>query len=260
MQLAGFNEALSRTASSKEVFALVCDLAASLGYDRVGLFALPAEARLAIAPTCKDAPSIVISNYPENFTSAYVSANRHEIDPVFALTRSTITPLVWDEIVDGKKLSDEQNALVGERRRAGIHNEITCPIHGPDGRIFALRFARAVPGPCDRAHLSAFQVLAIHFYYAFVKFLEAEAESPAPPQGLADNVQKQLPCGGSLSQREKEVLLWTARGKSASSISVILELSENTVNFYVKNAMRKLGTTNRVVAVVIAVRSGLIQP
>ena len=51
-----------------------------------------------------------------------------------------------------------------------------------------------------------------------------------------------------------------AGGKSASSISVILGLSENTINFYVKNAMRKLGTTNRVVAVVLAVRAGIIQP
>ncbi|MCU0895471.1 MAG: helix-turn-helix transcriptional regulator [Rhodospirillales bacterium] len=55
-------------------------------------------------------------------------------------------------------------------------------------------------------------------------------------------------------------MLWTARGKSASSISVILDIAENTVNFYVKNAMRKLGTTNRVVAVVLAVRAGLIKP
>ena len=260
MQLAGFIEALSKAGRVEELFALVCDVVAPLGYDKVGLFAMTREASEAVARACGDAFPIVISNYPETFTSTYLSEKRHKIDPAFPLALSTITPLVWDEIVGGKKLSDEQRALIGERRQAGIHNEVTCPIHGANGRIFALRFARGRTGPCDRAHLSAFQVLAIHFYYAFVKFLEADAGSSASSQGLADNSQKQSPIGCPLSQREQEVLLWTARGKSASSISVILELSENTVNFYVKNAMRKLGTTNRVVAVVLAVRSGLIQP
>ena len=78
--------------------------------------------------------------------------------------------------------------------------------------------------------------------------------------GLADEPQLEMPQASLLSKREQECMLWTARGKSASSISIILGLSENTINFYVKNAMKKLGTTNRVVAVVLAVRSGLIQP
>lgn len=260
MQLAGFIEALSKTASGDEVFALVCDAVAPLGYDKVGLFALTPEARDAVAHAYRDSVPIVICSYPETFTSAYLQAKRYDIDPLFPLARSAITPLVWDEIVGGKKLSGEQRALVAERRSAGIHNEITCPIHGPAGRIFALRFSQPRPGPYDRAHLSTFQVLAIHFYYAFVRCVEADAGPSASPQALADNTQRPSPSACPLSQREQEVLLWTARGKSASSISVILELSENTVNFYVKNAMRKLGTTNRVVAVVLAVRSGLIQP
>lgn len=41
---------------------------------------------------------------------------------------------------------------------------------------------------------------------------------------------------------------------------MILGVSENTVNFHLKSGMRKLGTTNRVQAVAIAVRAGLIQP
>ncbi|MGZ8996605.1 MAG: response regulator transcription factor, partial [Rhodospirillales bacterium] len=53
---------------------------------------------------------------------------------------------------------------------------------------------------------------------------------------------------------------WTARGKSAWSISQILCLSEHTVQFHLKGAMRKIGAGNRVQAVVTAIRMGLIAP
>lgn len=67
-----------------------------------------------------------------------------------------------------------------------------------------------------------------------------------------------LCAGVQLSCREKDCLLWTAQGKSSWDISKILKISENTVNFHIKNAMRKLATTSRTVAVVKAIRLNLI--
>ena len=40
---------------------------------------------------------------------------------------------------------------------------------------------------------------------------------------------------------------------------MILNISDNTVNFHIKKAMRKLGTTSRTVAVVKAIRLNLIE-
>jgi DNA-binding CsgD family transcriptional regulator len=62
-----------------------------------------------------------------------------------------------------------------------------------------------------------------------------------------------------LSRREKDCLTWTAQGKSSGDIGMILNISENTVNFHVKNAMRKLETTSRTVAVVKSIRLNLIE-
>src|SRR5215468_7627378 len=61
-----------------------------------------------------------------------------------------------------------------------------------------------------------------------------------------------------LSPREKDCLRWTAQGKSSWDIGMILTISENTVNFHVKNAIRKLDATNRIVAVIKAIRLGLM--
>lgn len=256
MQLAGVIEALSGATSPDEVFERVCGAAVPLGYRWVGLFALTDEAAAAAGATS----AIVISNYPDGFAESYLRLERHAVDPVLALAAETITALVWDDVVSGRSLSPEQRELDAERRAAGLHDEVTCPIHGAHGQRFALRFAKAEPGLCDRAQTGSLQILAIHVYYALTRIWAEAAKPVASSESLADHGQASIAGLCTLSQREQEVMLWTARGKSASSISVILDLSENTVNFYVKNAMRKLGTTNRVVAVVLAVRSGLIAP
>ncbi len=62
-----------------------------------------------------------------------------------------------------------------------------------------------------------------------------------------------------LSAREIECILWSARGKSSWEIGRILGRSENTVNFHIKNIMRKLDTGSRTVAVIKAVRLGIIE-
>jgi DNA-binding CsgD family transcriptional regulator len=52
-----------------------------------------------------------------------------------------------------------------------------------------------------------------------------------------------------LSPREKEVLMWLKCGKTSWAISVILQISERTVNYHVNNIIRKLGVINRIQAV-----------
>jgi DNA-binding CsgD family transcriptional regulator len=61
-----------------------------------------------------------------------------------------------------------------------------------------------------------------------------------------------------LSPREKEVLDWLKQGKSSWAISIILDISERTVNFHAYNIMQKLGAVNRPQAVAVATRLGLI--
>ncbi|MGO4138905.1 helix-turn-helix domain-containing protein (plasmid) [Rhizobium leguminosarum] len=61
-----------------------------------------------------------------------------------------------------------------------------------------------------------------------------------------------------LTQREKLCLFWAAQGKSSFCIAAILKISEHTVNFHIKNAMRKLNVGNRIVAVQKAARLGLV--
>ncbi|WOH75721.1 helix-turn-helix transcriptional regulator [Bradyrhizobium sp. NDS-1] len=61
-----------------------------------------------------------------------------------------------------------------------------------------------------------------------------------------------------LSARQKQCLLWVEEGKSSWEIGVILRISRNTVDFHIKNAMRKLEVTTRIQAAIKARRLKLL--
>lgn len=58
-----------------------------------------------------------------------------------------------------------------------------------------------------------------------------------------------------VTQREAEVLLWIARGKSNRDIAEILTLSPRTVNKHLEQIYTKLGVENRTSAAALAVRT-----
>ncbi len=64
----------------------------------------------------------------------------------------------------------------------------------------------------------------------------------------------------SITPREREVLTWTASGKTAWEIGQILHISKRTVDEHLTKAARKLNATNRPQAVASAIRYRLIEP
>jgi len=61
-----------------------------------------------------------------------------------------------------------------------------------------------------------------------------------------------------LSKREVDVLRWTAMGKTAWEVGVLMSLTERTINFHISRVVDKLGVPNKTAAAVLAVRAGRI--
>ena len=90
--------------------------------------------------------------------------------------------------------------------------------------------------------MSNLNVLAWQFHIAFTEITRTE-----------ESIHARI----DLSKRERDCLRWTAEGKSSWDIGMILKISENTVNFHVKNILGKLHLANRTQAALWAQRHGL---
>jgi len=77
----------------------------------------------------------------------------------------------------------------------------------------------------------------------------AVVRRPAGPKRAGRLGRRRILIKALLSKREREVLNWLNRGKTSWDISMILNISERTVNYHVGNIMRKLGVNSRLHAV-----------
>jgi DNA-binding CsgD family transcriptional regulator len=241
MELFEFVECSNRTRSLPDLFALLVAAADNEGFDQVAYGALNYHEPLHLVD--HQAPAIAI-NFPHDWRSHYFERKYHHIDPVVTLTPSIARPFLWSWLQQQPTLRYQQRVIFEEARVAGLKNGLSIPLHGAWGHVAVLSFASRAADSDPDAKLSRLNVLASQFHVAFTDM--------SPRRGPPDLMVQ-------LSQREKDCLMWTAQGKSSWDIGMILNISGNTVNFHIKNAMQKLGTTSRTVAVVKAIRRNLIQ-
>lgn len=55
-----------------------------------------------------------------------------------------------------------------------------------------------------------------------------------------------------LTKREKDILRWTAEGKTSNEIAIVMSISDRTVNFHINNIIKKLSVSNKTAAAVKA--------
>lgn len=192
-------------------------------------------------PTTAEA-AVLALNYPTRWVSHYLQRGYFTDDPVVRYARTSILPYEWRSL----KVSNHRELLIlREAGDAGLRHGISVPIHEPSGKVFLATLASenqptTTPDECTRVHMLA---VAFHERYCV----------------LTASMSRQRPCV-VLTPREHACLSWVACGKSSWDISRLMGLSEHTVNFHLKNAMRKLDTASRFAAAVRAVSQGLIAP
>ncbi|WP_370156365.1 helix-turn-helix transcriptional regulator [Bradyrhizobium ottawaense] len=134
--------------------------------------------------------------------------------------------------------------VLREAREAGLKHGISVPLFGSQGRLAFVSFASPFDDADPRDRMAHLTTLASAFHNAVAQIT----------QPLDEDCETDIP----LTEREIECLYWVAEGKSAWVIGRIVKVSENTVNFQMKNVVRKLGATNRTNAVHKATRRRLI--
>lgn len=188
---------------------------------------------------------VMIGNTPEGFLEASRNLESVQRDPVLKRLKASSTPFVYDQ-----SLYIEENAadLWEEQAVYGYRTGISMALHMPAGRHFLLGVNRDEPLPTEDTALTRLladlQLLAVYAQETAVRVLLPEAAPTSP-----------IP---HLTTREREVLQWTREGKSAWAVGQILAMSEHTVNYHLRNAMRKLAVSSKHMAILKAISLGLI--
>ncbi len=185
-----------------------------------------------------------LGNTPEGYLEVAKDLGEARRDPVMARLMEQSVPVVYDQ-------STYVAANAGEVWEAqapyGYKTGIAVKLHLPGDKHFLLGVDRDEPLPGSSAQLmqmvAGLQLLAAHAITAADRLLSAKITQGSLPK---------------LTRRELDVLSWTSQGKTAWEVSVILGMSEKTVNFHLGNAMRKLEVTSKHQAVLKCVAAGIL--
>lgn len=218
--------------------SVVIRFAQRLGFDKV-------SAMVAVDFVGSPSEFVAVHNAPLAFQQVFDSASVGKRDPVSQHCKRNTVPIIW-----GQQTYLNTNAIDLWERQAqfGYNNGIAMALHLPEGRHFMLGVDRDQPLPTNEAELTRIvadlQLFAVHAQDTALRVLVSEAARPELP---------------ALTPRELEVLRWTMDGKTTAETSVILGIGDRTTVFHLQNAMLKLNCNSKHVAVVKAIRLGLLQ-
>jgi len=227
-----------QTADDASAFERVAArLALKLGFERFAYLRLDGSAPL------------LISSYPKSWTSRYFQLGYQQLDPVVLRARAERDLFCWGGTGRIAARSRAQRQFFDEATTFGIRSGITVPIRGGFGRMAAFTLATS-RRQTEFDQLDGIWKDVVHQVglYFHVHLDTRLAPSLVPRQRV----------GSELTQRERQCLAWTAQGKTAADIAVLVGIGERTVVFHLENARRKLGAMSIAQCVAIALRRGLL--
>ncbi|MDB5502036.1 MAG: transcriptional regulator, LuxR family [Tardiphaga sp.] len=178
---------------------------------------------------------VLMTRWPRDWFDLYRRSDFQQHDPIVRYTRTQLRATSWSEALvsnDRVGRSVMEIAAVDFGLRAGI----SVPIHGINNYQAGVSFA-GLQIDASKDAKSAVELIAI---YAFNRLNQFQVAAPARPKVL--------------TPRQREILSWTANGKTAWDTGQILGVSEDNVHKLIASAVARLEATNRTHAVVKAIR------
>lgn len=216
----------------KRVFEVALSLAQQLDMEYLGLVVQSQASGLT--------PQIImLNNYSAQWNEHYQRCNYLVQDPVYAHCRHSLIPLLWDDEVfrETPQLREDATAY-------GLVHGWSQAAHDIRGNNSVLTVVRS------------HNVIDIGEFYD--KTGQALWLCNVMHTLVVEQINPLQPGGFRLSCREREVLKWSAAGKTASDIACILTLSQSTVNFHIRSVISKMNANNKAGAVALAALHGLI--
>ncbi|MNH21403.1 Regulatory protein SdiA [compost metagenome] len=223
---------LVNESTPQKVFDLAVHLAQDLGMEFMGL-----KLRIQLAA---QAPRLYLySNYPLAWIERYQRDEFYKQDPAAALSHTSTEPVLWTD-----ELYREAPDFREQACKHGLRHGWTQSLHDLRHNETQVSVAR----PCGK--------IDIHELYD--KAGQVQWLCHTLHDTICEHHLAKLSSPLKMSDRELEVLKWSAAGKTAADVACILSLSQSTVNFHIRSVITKTNAANKAGAVAIAMMRGLI--
>ncbi|QGZ94948.1 autoinducer binding domain-containing protein [Terricaulis silvestris] len=195
-----------------------------------------------VNPAAPPKGAVMLHNYPKPWIIRFASSKYWRRDAVYLFARETAQPFLWTDPKFLKSIDPDQRLILEEAAQHGLKYGVTIPLHGPN-RFSASCSLVSEYDDIDFDRVQRAGALAACAY-------EAGRRIQGPMEDLRPMIK--------LARRERQCLVWVARGKDDEAIAIILGISSETVNGYIEGAKRKLNAVKRTQAVAYAIYTGAI--
>lgn len=237
-----FISSTNEAKSQQELFDIFIKTVSQFGYD------------MAVYSFLTDCPSIdkkaghgVLSSYPEEFMKIYLENGYTNIDPVVKYALTGVKAFSWGDMYENISIDKKNKKMMGEANEYKMLDGAAIAIYGANLEVAGIGLSTSFGtiNP-DKNTISMLRAIVNQFHLCYCEFERSN---------LNKNQQHII-----ITEREKEVLLWSAEGKTVYETAIILSISDATVKFHLQNIYRKLDVTDRTQAVVKAIKLMLINP
>lgn len=241
MQLQGpvlhFVRIVEEVDSADDLDTAMAAIAAELGFDHYALSHHVDVVAMAGA-------AIRLHNYPARWADYYDSEALGVSDPVHRASHVTGVGFRWSNLPLMIPLTAGDRRILALGREQGIGDGFTVPANIPGEARGSCSFANPAGRPIDDASLPIAQ-LAGAFAFEAARRLWSGRGRRADTQPV-------------LTDRQRDCVLWTARGKGDWEIGRILGLSEETVARHIKQACERYEVNKRTLLAIRTLFDGTI--
>ncbi|WP_168404239.1 transcriptional regulator SdiA [Erwinia amylovora] len=184
--------------------------------------------------------TFLYSNYPQDWLDHYWREGFYQLDPVLEMCSSPGKIWLWDDKTISAGLCVFEHA-----RNYGIFHGLSCSVMASNRSVGILSMSTANSQKLIK--LTTETELKIQYV------LELSMAALININDISMATTKL-----DFSERELEILKWTAEGKTSAEISLILSISQNTVNFHQKKMQKRFNAPNKTQIASYAAAIGLI--
>lgn len=186
--------------------------------------------------------TVLLHDYPAEWAKVYVSFDLAGKDPVRRACDKTLTGFEWGHLGSLVPMTPGDRQMLAIGREVGVADGYTTPRHIPGEGSGSCSFVVNDTASLPRTMLFTAEILGAVALGAARAILVGRQRVTAPV----------------ISDRQRECILWSARGKSAGETATILGISPETVNQHLKLARERYDVHTRQSLVLSALFDGII--